>query len=308
MRSVLLAIGLVIVVVLAGAAAALLRFDLPVDQLERQYSGPTSRFLDHDGMRVHYRDEGSGPVLVLLHGTAASLHTWDGWTNELRDDFRMIRLDLPGFGLTGPHPEHDYRVSTYVRFLAGFLARLEVDRFALAGNSLGGNLAWNFALEHPEHVERLILVDPSGASAGGGPPPLIFRLAQTPGVGHLMARMTPRGFIERNLREVYGDPARITPELVDRYHDLLRRPGNRDAFIARARSREPSRFGELHHVAVPTLLLWGEQDRWIPVEQAQRFLEALPDARLIVYPGAGHLPMEEIPQQTARDVRAFLTP
>jgi pimeloyl-ACP methyl ester carboxylesterase len=307
MRKRIAAVGLLILVTAAGAAAALLRSDIPVARLEARYAGTPSRFLDHAGMRVHYRDEGSGPVVVLLHGTGASLHTWDGWVAELRDSFRIIRLDMPGFGLTGPHPEHDYRVGTYIEFLAGFLARLGVERFALAGNSLGGNLAWNYALAHPEQVMQLILVDPSGAPSER-PPSLVFRLAQTPGVNRMLARVTPRGFIKRNLREVYGDPTRVTPELVDRYHDLLRRPGNRDAFIARARSREPSRFGELHHVAVPTLLLWGEQDRWIPVEQAQRFLEALPDARLIVYPGAGHLPMEEIPQQTARDVRAFLTP
>jgi pimeloyl-ACP methyl ester carboxylesterase len=298
--------------IVAGAVAALVLGavllvdrDIPVERLAARYAGEASRFAEVDGMHVHFRDEGTGPVLVLLHGTGASLHTWDGWAEALTDSFRVVRMDLPGFGLTGPHPTHDYTLDAYVGFLARFMDARGVERFALAGNSLGGHIAWRFALAHPERVEKLVLVDPAGARSDT-PPSLAFRLARTPGVARVLAWVTPRSFIERNLREVYGDPERISPEVVDRYHALTRRAGNRDAFIARARHAEESRIDELRGLHTPTLLQWGALDRWIPVEQAEAFRAVLPHAELIVYPEAGHIPMEEIPAQTAADARAFL--
>jgi len=305
MRRWILGAVLGLTVVFGAAAAALLEPDIPAADLEARFGGPASRFVDVAGVRAHFRDEGTGPVVVLLHGTGASLHTWDGWVAELADSFRIVRVDLPGFGLTGPRADHDYRIQVYADFVAAFAGRLGLDRFALAGNSLGGQIAWNFALQHPERVERLILVDPAGAPSHS-PPSLAFRLARTPGARHLLRVATPRSFIERNLHEVYGDASLVTPDLVDRYHALTLREGNRDAFVARARLREHSRFDELGRLSVPTLIQWGERDRWIPVEQARLFADAIPGAELILYPDAGHVPMEEIPAATARDARAFL--
>ncbi len=298
-----------------GIAAALvvvvlvvlsIRPDIPVDELKPKYAPPPSQFMKLDGMEVHYRDEGEGPALVLLHGTGASLHTWDGWAETLSDSFRVVRLDLPGFGLTGPNPAHDYRIDTYVDFLEHFVERLGLEHFSLAGNSLGGHIAWRYALAHPQRVDKLILIDPAGAP-DEAPEPFVFKLARMPVVNRLFTLVTPRFLLEKSLREVYADDAKVTPALVDRYYELSLREGNRAAFVARARTTEPSRFDQIAYVRAPTLILWGEQDTWIPVTTARRFTERLPHAVLITYPDAGHVPMEEIPARTAADARRFLT-
>ncbi len=294
------------VLAVLALGAAFIRPDIPVEELKPKYAPPPSQFMSLDGMEVHYRDEGEGPALVLLHGTGASLHTWDGWVEALADSFRVVRLDLPGFGLTGPNPAHDYRIATYVDFLEHFVGRLGLERFSLAGNSLGGHIAWRYALAHPQRVEKLILIDPAGAP-DDAPDPFVFKLARTPVANRLLTVVTPRSLMEKSLREVYADDAKVTPALVDRYYELSLREGNRAAFVARARTVEPNRFDQIAYVRAPTLILWGKQDVWIPVATARRFTERLPHAVLVTYPDAGHVPMEERPARTAADARRFLT-
>lgn len=291
--------------ILAIAAATQIRLDVPVERLKPRYTNQASRFARVQGMDVHYRDEGEGPVLVLLHGTSASLHTWNGWTDELQDAYRVVRLDLPGFGLTGPRPDDDYRVATYVSFLHDFLDTLDIHTFSLAGNSLGGHIAWRYALAYPDAVDRLILIDPAGYPEGP-PPSLAFRLAHVPLLSRLLTLTLPRSLVERSLREVYARDERLTPALIDRYYDLARRAGNRRAFVQRVTTREPSRFDDLRTLTQPTLLLWGAADTWIPPETAGRFAEHIPNATLVTYPDAGHVPMEELPHATAADTRRFL--
>ncbi len=294
-----------IVLVPAALSAALVRPDLPVEELERRYADGASRFADVAGMRIHYRDEGAGPVIVLLHGTASSLHTWDGWTEALRDGFRVVRFDLPGFGLTGPHPADDYSIAAYVQVVDAVVRELGVDRFHLAGNSLGGWIAWRYALERPERVRSLVLVDPAGYP-GRGSPSLTFELARLPGADRVLAWVSPRWLVARNVRGVYGDDSKVTDELIDRYHALMRRPGNRAAFAARARTVDENRFLDIREIAAPTLVLWGQEDHWIPADRAGLFARGIPGAMLLTYAGVGHVPMEEIPERTASDVRAFL--
>ena len=295
----LLVVGLVVLV------ASQIRPDIPLDTLKTTYAPPPSQFMALDGMEVHYRDEGQGPALVLLHGTAASLHTWEGWTTALQDSFRVIRLDLPAFGLTGPNATHDYHIDTYVAFLHRFLERLGVERMHLAGNSLGGHIAWRYALAYPEAIDKLILVDPAGYPSDE-PPPLVFTLGQTPILNQLLTLTSPRSLLKKSLLDVYADDTRVTPELIDRYQDLSRRPGNRAAFVARTQMVEENRFEDIRHIQAPTLLLWGEQDFWTPFADAKHYEAALPNATLISYPDAGHVPMEEYPERTAADVRRFL--
>jgi len=281
----------------------LIRPDIPLEDLTARYSDDRSRFVDIDEMPVHYKIEGTGPPLLLLHGTGASLHTWDAWTREMKGNFKVIRLDLPAFGLTGPTPDNTYSYEGYARFLDRFVRRLQLNRFALAGNSLGGAISWHYALAHPEKVTRLVLID-AGGYPGKSPP--IFTLARLPVLGRLITVITPRFMVKKNLREVYGDPSRITSDLVDRYYDLLRRRGNREAMLARIRTMEYSNHEAIRRVTTPTLILWGESDRWIPVDNARRFHNDIAGSTLIVYPGLGHVPMEEAPRITARDARSFL--
>ena len=245
---------------------------------------------------------------MLLHGFGSSLYTWDGWVRQLAGTRRLIRLDLPGFGLTGPAPDGDYRTERYVHVVAALLDRLGVERTDVAGNSMGGRTALMFALAHPGRVRKLILVDAGGFAPM--PPPPLFRLAQTPILGPWMIlHVTPRFVVRRNLEGVYGDPSRLTDAVVDRYWTLARRAGNRGAMLARITGPpDPNLADRLGELKLPVLIQWGERDRWIPLSDARGFQRGIAGAELRVYPGAGHVPMEELPEATARDADAFLGP
>jgi len=289
--------------------------DQPVDQLKARWARPPSRFIEVNGMQVHLRDEGphDDPApIVLLHGTSASLHTWEGWAQALRSQRRVIRFDLPGFALTGPSPANDYSTEAYVRFVRAVMDQLGVQRFVLAGNSLGGQIAWSAAAAMPDRVERLILVD-----AGGYPPqslatapsiPLGFRIARTPGLRVLARYTLPRGIVERSVRHVYGDPARVTPQLVDLYMDMTLRAGNRQALGRRMDQGYTANVALLKDIKAPTLILWGGNDRLVPIEAAHRFVRDIPGAQLVVLWGLGHVPQEEDPARTVAEVRRFLGP
>ena len=287
--------------------------DQPVEQLKSRWARPPSRFLGVDGLQVHLRDEGpqNDPVpIVLLHGTSASLHTWEGWAQALRDNRRVIRFDLPGFGLTGPNRENDYSTEAYVRFVRAVMDKLGVQRFVLAGNSLGGQIAWSAAAAMPDRVDRLILVDASGypreSLTTPQSIPLGFRIAATPGLRLLAEYTLPRGVVERSLRNVYGDPSKVTPELVDLYSDITLREGNRKALGRRIEQGYTGNVALLKEIKSPTLILWGGKDRLAPLEMGQRFARDIPGARLVVFEDLGHVPHEEDPARTVAEVRRFL--
>ncbi|HWI83506.1 alpha/beta hydrolase [Ramlibacter sp.] len=287
--------------------------DVPVDDLKMRWAAPPSRFVEVNGQQIHVRDEGphDDPApIILLHGTSDSLHTWQGWAEGLREHRRVIRFDLPGFGLTGPNRQNDYSMERYVMVVRAVADKLGVDRFVLAGNSLGGQIAWITAAQLPERVDRLILVDASGypPELFGVPQelPLGFRLARTPGLRGLVKYVLPRGVVERTLRQLYGDPAKVTPQLVDRHVELARREGNRQALARRLEQSATPRLSLLKEIKAPTLVLWGGKDRLLPPEMGQRFERDIPHARLVVFGDLGHLPQEEDPQRTLAEVRQFL--
>lgn len=287
------------------AAMIVLERDRDVSTLSDRWAQAPSTFVEVDGIQVHVRDEGAGHPLVLLHGTGSSLHTWNAWTRALEDSVRVVRLDLPGFGLTGPRPDADYRIETYVRFLADFLDTLSLGQPDLGGNSLGGHIAWAFAGRHPERVRRLVLVDPTGADPNP-PDALVFKLARNRVLGGVIPWLDPGPFLRRSLLEVYADDGMVTDSLVDQYRSLSLRAGNRRAFVDRARTvsdLDAFRLGDVH---APTLLLWGEEDPWTPISQAELFTSSMDRVHLIRYPDVGHVPMEEAASVTARDVRSFL--
>ena len=265
------------------------------------YANEHSQFIEIDGMQVHYRDEGKGFPIVLIHGTASSLHTWDAWTTELTKTNRVIRMDLPAFGITGPNATADYSIKSYTNFLHRFLKKVKLDKFYLAGNSLGGNIAWNYAAEHPEQVAKLILVDASGLPTNK-PQPAIFRMAKTPVLNSLFLSVTPKFFIKKNMKEVYADETKITDELVTRYHKMALRQGNRQAFIDRAkvdfRLDSKTNLEKLKSIQTPTLLIWGAQDNWIPLDNGKRMDSLLPNSKLMVLENSGHVPMEENPEES----------
>lgn len=304
------AAALAALALLSGVAAC--ATDVPLQTLEERYTTAASRFITvSDGTRVHVRDEGQrdGPVLVLLHGSNAALQSWEPWVGELKDRFRLVSLDFPGHGLTGPSATRTYGGPAYVQVVDDVVGRLGISRFAVAGNSMGGAVAWQYAAAHPDKVAALILVNAAGyPRANPGSQPLIFRLIRTPVVGEFLSGFSNRSLIESNLKEVIADDALVTEAMVDTYWDLLRRPGNRQATLDRMRAppADPEAWRRIATIRVPTLVLWGEVDPWIPASDAARYIADIPGARAIIYLGIGHLPQEEVPARSAADVAAFL--
>lgn len=284
--------------------------DKPVAMLAARWAPPPSRFLALSGMQVHLRDEGprsdSLPI-VLVHGTSASLHTWDGWAATLRGSRRIIRFDLPGFGLTGPSPDQDYTLDAYTRLTLQLLDSLGVSRFAIAGNSLGGEVAWHVAAAAPDRVAALILVDAVGYPIVSQNVPIGFRLARTQGLTWLFTRILPRSVVESSVRSVYGDPSRVTDSLVTRYFELTLREGNRGSLPRRfAQARDGADSATIATLRVPTLIMWGGRDGLIPPDHAGRFARDIRGSRIQLFPELGHVPHEEDPARTVAAARAFL--
>ena len=286
--------------------------DWPVESLVARWAPPPSSFIDLDGQLVHLRDVGprdDPEPLVLVHGAASSLHTWEGWVRALGARHRVISLDLPGFGLSGPSPDDLYGGDHDARFVLALMDRLQVPRFAIGGNSLGGEVAWRTAVLAPQRVTRLILVDATGLEPGRDAVSAGGLLARLPLLPQLFEWLLPRPLVVASLRRVYGDPARIDGALVDRYYELLLREGNRRAFVQRFRQREPGRDAErLRELKLPTLILWGGRDRLVPLSAARQFQRDIAGSRLVVFDDLGHLPQEEDAPRSAEPVGHFLPP
>ena len=292
--------------------------DTDAAEMRAKYGAPPSQFVEiGDGVRVHLRDEGprDAPAIVLLHGSNADLHTWEPWVQALKGQYRVIRFDQVGHGLTGPDPREDYSRANYVADILEVADRLGLERFVIGGNSMGGKHALAFAVAHPERVSGLVLVDGSGGpmlkldkvkeeKTSGN---IGFRIARMPGVNLLAEQITPRSLIAQSLEQSVSNKAIVTPAMIDRYWELLRYPGNRRATLKRfSEPYDPLTEAEIAAVATPTLILWGEEDRLIPVEAGEWLDRTLPDSTLVVYPGIGHLPHEEAADQTLGDLEPSL--
>ncbi|QLY34596.1 alpha/beta hydrolase [Nocardia huaxiensis] len=262
-------------------------------------SDPDSRFVTVDGLRIHYQRTGTGPPLLLLHGSGSSLQSWDRVTSALSGACDVIRPDLPGFGLTGPRPDRDYRVQTYAKTVALLLDTLGVGAVTVVGNSLGGNIGWNLALDYPDKVDRLVLINATGYP--GKSLPLAFRLARSMVGRVVLRRLASRSATERNLRSLVGaNQAVVDDAMVDRVHAMMKRPGNQQAFIDFANIDQLDRTGELPKIAVPTLVL-----RSASID-GQYFARDIPGSRELLHADGGHLLPEEDPQWVADVVRRFI--
>lgn len=307
-------VGLAVVIAaLAGAFWYFSTPSIPRSVLEAKYATPPSQFVTlPDGARAHYRDRGprDGEVLLLIHGSNASLFTWEPWTARLDDKFRVIAVDMPGHGLTGAVPNHDYSQEGMVKFVKEFADRLGLEKFALGGNSMGGGIAARFAEEYPDRVDHLILVDAAGMpSKEGDRIPLAFRIARIPVLNQLILHITPRALVVEGLNDAIVRKSIVTDEMIDSYWDFARMEGTREATAMRfALPKDSDVKDHISAIKAPALILWGEQDHLIPVAAAHAFHAAIPGSKLIVYPGTGHIPMEEVADQSAADVAAFLSP
>ncbi len=315
MRTALKWLGGLALLLALGLLATLVAFwapDRPVETLTQRWAPPPSQFLAVAGMPVHLRDVGPRddphPV-ILLHGTSASLHTWEGWVPELSRTRRVISLDLPGFGLTGPFPDDDYDIARYAQFMGQVMDALDLPSSVIAGNSFGGQVALEVALTQPERVHQLVLVDALAYPRSAESVPLAFVLAATPGVNRILKYILPRATVEQGLRDVYGDPELVTPALVDRYYEITLRAGNRAALPKRIRHMpDEASAARLVQITQPTLILWGGRDRLIPLANGERLHRDIAGSQLVVFPDLGHVPHEEDPQATLAAVQAFLEP
>jgi pimeloyl-ACP methyl ester carboxylesterase len=275
------------------------------EELEALYAPAPSKFIVINNTRIHYRDEGTGPTIVLIHGVLASLHTWDAWTLDLKRDHRVIRFDVPAFGLTGKIGNDEYDLENYMIIMDKFFKEINVpEHFVIVGNSLGGYLAWNYAVKYPNQITKLALLD-----AGAYPQelPSVITLMIAPIIRSLPASFTPEFMIKKNVESVYGDPSRIKPGVLKLYRDINLYPGTKEASVKLFQNLKTLINQEpvlLKKLKMPTLVMWGEKDIWVPFNK--RWKEDLPNATYIFYPGVGHVPMEEIPEQSVADFRKWL--
>ena len=293
--------------ILLGAAAYWLWTpDKSRGELEAKYFAPTCSYRDVAGARLYICDSGrrDAPAIILLHGFGSSLQTWDAWAKSLEVDHRVIRFDLPGFGLSGADPTGDYSDSRSIRILSDLLRSLGLEHASFIGNSLGGRIAWKFAADQPARVEKLVLISPDGFASPG------FEYGKAPKVSKLMTAMRfvlPKWLLRMNLQPAYGNSAALSDAVVTRYYDLMLAPGVRDAIIARMEQTVlENPVPLLRRIQAPTLLLWGQKDGMIPFANAAQYIQELPHGSLVPLSGLGHVPQEEAPETALVPVRAFL--
>jgi pimeloyl-ACP methyl ester carboxylesterase len=280
-------------VLLALAAYALWAPDLAFAELQKRYSSTSNNVVNVDGMRIHYKDTGpqDAPVLLFLHGFGSSLQTWDVWAGSLEQKYRVIRLDLPGFGLTGPSPSNDYSELNDVNTLTQFVDKLGVSDLSVIGHSMGGKIAWTFAAAHPDRVKALVLMAPDGFPQ---PEAIGTKPYAMPAIMGLMKFCLPRYFVRKSIEPAFADASALDDKMVSRYHDMLRAPGVRAAILERGNQTiytDP--VPRLKKIKAPTLLLWGEEDKMIPSSNATSYAGVLAQSKTVSIPKLGHLLHEE---------------
>ena len=289
-----------VLVLLIVLGIAFYQKDQSPEEVYKKYALASSQQIAIGGVQLHYSDEGNrldSTPLLLIHGTSSSLRTWDGVTAQLKSQYRIIRFDLPGFGLTGPNPNRDYSTSYYNQVIDSLLSALHVTRVIIVGNSLGGSIATQYAIYQPAKVRGLVLVDAAGLPPAKKTTGAIgFKLAQMPVINRLLTIITPRELVKKSLQDAYGDTEKVTDSLTTQYFDMLTREGNRQALIDRMRQGwqvKDSNF--LTKVEAPTLIVWGSKDRLIPVENAELFQQKIKNSQVHIWDNLGHVPMEEDP-------------
>jgi pimeloyl-ACP methyl ester carboxylesterase len=296
----------IVLVLLVLAGGFLYTPDISRPALEEKYHLSPNGFVSVDGINLYVVDSGprDAPCVVMLHGFGSSLQTFDAWAAGLSAKYRVVRFDLPGFGLTGADPTGDYSDARTMKLFAGLLNKLHIAKASFIGNSMGGRFAWEFASEDPDRVDKLVLISPDGFASTG------FEYGKAPAVPLMLRALPyimPKSMLKQTLAPAYADPRRLSDAVVTRYYDFMRAPGVRQAVIDRtAQTVLQDPLPLLRKIKAPTLLLWGEQDAMIPIANSADYLAAISGAKLVKLPGLGHVPQEELPGPALDIVEQFL--
>ena len=303
---------LVSIIALALAGTACASREIPIAELKLTYGLPASHtFEPSAGVRVHYTDEGrrDARTLILVHGFAASVHAWRPWVERLSADYRLIAIDLPGHGLTETPDGYRASLEGNAELVDKLATHLGVEHFVLAGNSMGGAVSIAYAMKHAERLDGLVLIDAAGwpGERAGGPPPFVFALLNNGITRAMMKLVDPRLLARDGLKAAYVDPALVNEALVDRYANLAMAEGHRDVLLTQdSRPDPPWTPQSFNAIRTPTLVMTGEKDALIPADSARAIAAAIPDAYLVTYPEGGHVPMEQLPDETAQHLQAFI--
>ena len=280
--------------------------DLERAELEKRYVASSPQMLDVNGLKVHYKETGpqAAPALLLMHGFGSSLQAWDDWSLKLEQKYRVIRLDLPGFGLTGASPANDYSEEKDLAILTHFADKLGLEKFSIIGHSMGGKMAWTLAATQPERVQALVLMAPDGfpeAKDIGTKP------YEVPAVMGLIKYFLPKYLVRKSIEPAFAEADALSDARVNRYYDMLRAPGVRAAILERSNQTiytDP--VPRLKAIKAPTLLIWGEQDQMIPSTNAKSYASVLSNSTTVLVPKLGHLLQEEQPEKGLTAVMQFL--
>jgi pimeloyl-ACP methyl ester carboxylesterase len=304
LKGLLVGVALIGVLLLIGVA---IYRDTPAAEVEAKWAKPPSQFVEIDGVRMHYRDEGEGPIVILLHANYSSLFMWEPWVAALRDRYRVIRLDLPAHGLTGPEPSGNYTLERIQQLFEKFVDEKGLERFTVVGTSIGGTVAMRYTADHPDRIERLVLISPGSLEprVRGRTTP-----ANVPKAADLLAYILPKSFTRFMLTNDYGDPERVSDAVVDEWYEMWMREGNRLAMLNLLRQYVSGGVEDkIRAVSVPVLLIWGEKNKRVPLALAyetKNLLVNSPEVRLEVLPGIGHMLVQEAPGASSQLIRRYL--
>jgi pimeloyl-ACP methyl ester carboxylesterase len=304
LKGLLVGVALIGVLLLIGVA---IYRDTPAAEVEAKWAKPPSQFVEIDGVRMHYRDEGEGPIVILLHANYSSLFMWEPWVAALRDRYRVIRLDLPAHGLTGPEPSGNYTLERIQQLFEKFVDEKGLERFTVVGTSIGGTVAMRYTADHPDRIERLVLISPGSLEprVRGRTTP-----ANVPKAADLLAYILPKSFTRFMLTNDYGDPERVSDAVVDEWYEMWMREGNRLAMLNLLRQYVSGGVEDkIRAVSVPVLLIWGEKNKRVPLALAyetKNLLVNSPEVRLEVLPGIGHMLVQEAPEASSKLIRRYL--
>lgn len=280
---------------------------LTKEQADELYTSYKSKFIIIDGLRIHYRDEGMGTPIVLLHGFAASLHLWNDWVDELSKKYRVVTIDLPGFGLSDSPPKGKIDVLHYLGYIRELLLDLNITNCHMVGNSFGGWLTWEFALAYPKLIDKIVLISAAGYFTENTKPKTV-ELASKPFFLRILKTGVPRFVVKRILGNSYGDKKKITEYEVNRYYGLINREGNLMSLFKIASQNVNLDVKRIKKIKNNTLIMWGTLDAIIPITDGFKFNKDIKKSKLVVYKGVGHIPQVEVAQKSLIDLKKFLKP